>query len=151
MVHSGFEASAVDEAFSSPAGVAALLRGTLFGPRCSPPRDDVAPSLHPAGDVPAAARRGFASEATPEALSLAFEFRGNVTLVLKDGSTLEGYVASVGDRDLRLWLTASTETRRIPLDAVGGVIATGRDRASGKSWKTWRRRHEEERAQAARV
>jgi hypothetical protein len=55
----------------------------------------------------------------------------------------------VGDRDLRLWPTASAAIRRIPLDAIGGVIATGRDRASGKSWKTWRRRYEEERGQAA--
>jgi hypothetical protein len=57
----------------------------------------------------------------------------------------------VGDRDLRLWLTESAEIRRIPLKAVGGLIATGRDRASGKSWKTWRRRYEEERTRAARA
>ena len=151
MVHSGFEASAIDEAFSPIAGVTAMVRAALFGPRSSPPRGDVTPSLGPASDAPAAASQGFASEATPEALRLAFEFRGNVTLVLKDGSTLEGYVANVGDRDLRLWLTASDESRRIPLDAVGGLIATGRDRASGRSWKTWWRRYEEERADAARA
>jgi hopanoid biosynthesis associated radical SAM protein HpnH len=151
MVHSGFEASAVDEAFSSLAGMVAVARAALFGPCSSSPRDDVTPSLRPASGAPVAASRGFASEATPEALRLAFEFRGNVTLVLKGGSTLEGYVANVGDRDLRLWLTESAEIRRIPLKAVGGLIATGRDRASGKSWKTWRRRYEEERTRAARA
>jgi hopanoid biosynthesis associated radical SAM protein HpnH len=150
-VHSGFEASAVDEAFSSLAGMAAVVRATLFGPRSSLPREDVTAALRPASAAPAAASRGFASEATPEALRLAFEFRGNVTLVLKDGSTLEGYVANVGDRDLRLWLPAGSEIRRIPLEAVGGLIATGRNRASGKSWKTWRRRYEEDRARAARA
>jgi len=151
MVHSGFEASAVDEAFSSLAGMAALARATLFGPRSSPPRKDVTATLRPASDAPAAASRGFASKVTPEALRLAFEFRGNVTLVLTDGSTLEGYVANVGDRDLHLWLTATSEVRRIPLESVGGLIATGRNRASGKSWKTWRRRYEEDRARAARA
>jgi hypothetical protein len=128
-----------------------MARATLFGPRSSPPREDVRAALPPAPAAPAEASRGFASEATPEALRLAFEFRGNVTLVLTDGSALEGYVANVGDRDLVLWLTASSEVRRVSLDAVGGVIATGRDRASGKSWKTWRRRYEEDRARAARA
>jgi hopanoid biosynthesis associated radical SAM protein HpnH len=151
MVHSGFEVSAVDHAFSSLAGLAAVARATLFGARASPPREDGRAAPRPASDAPAAASRGFASEATPEALRLAFEFRGNVTLVLTDGSTIEGYVANVGDRDLVLWPTGSSEVRRIPLDEVGGLIATGRNRASGKSWKTWRRRYEEDRARAARA
>jgi len=151
MVHSGFEAGAIGEAFSSPAGLLALARAALFGPRISPPREDDTVALRPVSDPPAAASQGFASEATPEALRLAFEFRGDVTLVLKDGSTVEGYVANVGDRDLRVWLSATSEIRRIPLDAVGGVIATGRNRASGRSWKTWRRRVDEDREGAARA
>jgi len=36
MVHSGFEASAVDEAFSSLRGMLAMIRATLFGPRTGP-------------------------------------------------------------------------------------------------------------------
>jgi hopanoid biosynthesis associated radical SAM protein HpnH len=151
MVHSGFEASAVHQAFSSLTGLAALARAAVFGPRVSPPREDLAAARGPASGAPPAAIRGFASEATPEALRLAFDFRGEVTLVLTDGSTLEGYVANVGDRDLVLWPTASSEVRRIPLDSVGGLIATGRNRASGKSWKTWRRRYEEDRVRAARA
>src|SRR4030042_4128108 len=36
MVHSGFEASAVDEAFSSLRGMLEMIRATLFGPRRGP-------------------------------------------------------------------------------------------------------------------
>lgn len=36
MVHSGFEASAVDEAFSSLRGMLRMIRATLFGPRTGP-------------------------------------------------------------------------------------------------------------------
>jgi hopanoid biosynthesis associated radical SAM protein HpnH len=151
MVHTGFEASAVDEAFSSLRGMLAMARVSLFGPRSSPPRDDLAPAPAAAGEASAAPGRGFASEATPEALRIAFEYRGDVTLVLKDGSSVEGYVANVGHRDLDLWLAASAEKRRISLDAVGGLIVTGRDRASGQSWKTWRRRYEADRTAPVRA
>jgi len=147
MVHTGFEASAVDEAFSSLRGIFALARASLFGPRSSLPRGDRAPEPVAASEACAAPGRGFVSEATPEALRIAFEYRGDVTLVLKDGSSVEGYVANVDHRGLDLWLAASAEKRRISLDAVGGLIVTGRDRASGQSWKTWRRRYEADRAE----
>jgi hopanoid biosynthesis associated radical SAM protein HpnH len=136
MVHSGFEASAVADAFSSLRGLAAMARAFFFGPRMPAG----APSGANAGREPApqagaafasaAPQRGDALDATPESLVAAFHYRGDVTLELADGSRLEGFVSNVGDVDLELWPRRSVEVRRIPRAVVRRVAFTGRDRAA---------------------
>ena len=137
MVHSGFEASAVADAFSSLRGLAAMARAFCFGPRL--PSGDAARMNRPeaarpvAQGAPSAApatSRGDALDATPEALAAAFHYRGDVTLELADGSRLEGFVSNLGDADLELWLRRSVEVRRIPRSAIRRVAFTGRDRAA---------------------
>jgi hopanoid biosynthesis associated radical SAM protein HpnH len=144
MVHSGFEASAVADAFSSWRGLAAMARAFCFGPRRpgeagvaarhaasdavrpAPPSADAAP---PGPRAPAPSR-GDVLDATPDALAAAFRYRGDVALELGDGSRLEGFVADLGDADLELWLRRSALVRRIPRSAVRRVAFTGRDRAA---------------------
>ena len=137
MVHSGFEASAVADAFSSLRGLGAMARAFFFGPRLpqAPATRatgrEQAPHLAP--KAPAAAppaSRGDALDATPESLAAAFHYRGDVTLELADGQHLEGFVSNLGDADLELWLRRSVEVRRIPRSAVRRVAFTGRDRAA---------------------
>lgn len=142
MVHSGFEASAVDEAFSSWRGLVAMARATLFGPRVAPPgaSAEAAPAPRAVPDEPT---RGWSADASPAALRVAFEYRGDVTLTLRDGSTAEGYVANVGPDALRLWTRGSTELRDVPISAVQRVALTGRDPAAGQSFATWQRRRAE--------
>jgi len=41
MVHSGFEASAVDEAFSSVRGMVEMIRGALLGLRTASAKDEL--------------------------------------------------------------------------------------------------------------
>jgi hopanoid biosynthesis associated radical SAM protein HpnH len=135
MVHSGFEASAVADAFSSLRGLAAMARAFFFGPRLpagAPAATTAAfvPPLPASAAVPPAASRGDALDASPESLAAAFHYRGDVTLELADGSRLEGYVSNVGDADLELWLRRSVEVRRIPRSAVRRVAFSGRDRAA---------------------
>jgi hopanoid biosynthesis associated radical SAM protein HpnH len=135
MVHSGFEASAVADAFSSLRGLGAMARAFLFGPRlpAGAPAASVAGVVaSPAASVaaPTAASRGDALEASPESRAAAFHYRGDVTLELADGSRVEGYVSNVGDADLELWLRRSVEVRRIPRSAVRRVDFSGRDRAA---------------------
>jgi hopanoid biosynthesis associated radical SAM protein HpnH len=136
MVHSGFEASAVQDAFSSWRGFAAMARAFLFGPRAPAgvPAPDAA--KRPAPDRAAAAAprapapsRGEALDATPEALAAAFRYRGDVTLELADGSQLEGFVANVGESHLEVWPRRSVDVKRIPLGAVRRVSLSGRDAA----------------------
>jgi hopanoid biosynthesis associated radical SAM protein HpnH len=142
MVHSGFEASAVDDAFSSWRGLAAMARATLFGPRTSAPASFVeAPRVTPvAADEPT---RGWSADASPAALRVAFDYRGDVTLTLADGSAVEGYVANVGAGAVRVWTKGSTSLREIPVADVRHVALTGRDPAAGQSFATWQRRQVE--------
>jgi hypothetical protein len=137
MVHSGFEASAVADAFSSLRGLGAMARAFFFGPRrpqvpaARTTGREPAPQVAPGAPAAApAAARGDALDATPESLAAAFHYRGDVTLELADGSQLEGFVSNLGDADLELWLRRSVEVRRIPRSAVRRVAFTGRDRAA---------------------
>jgi hopanoid biosynthesis associated radical SAM protein HpnH len=146
MVHSGFEASAVDDAFSSWRGLAAMARATLFGPRkrsaqrAEGERSSSGSPPLTAGNAPS---RGWSADTSADALRTAFEYRGDVTLTLADGSAVEGYVANVGADSLRLWSKGSTALRDVPIAAVQRVALTGRDPAAGQSFASWQRRHAE--------
>jgi hopanoid biosynthesis associated radical SAM protein HpnH len=145
MVHSGFEASAVDAAFSSWRGLFAMARATLFGPRAPAPAGRARAELD-RGEARAAPTRGWSSDATPEALRVAFAYRGDATLTLDDGSRAEGYVTNVGPTALRLWNRGSTAAREIPVERIRRVELTGRDPASGRSFESWMRRQQGARA-----
>jgi hopanoid biosynthesis associated radical SAM protein HpnH len=141
MVHSGFEASAVDDAFSSPRGMLAMLRASLFGPRIPEP------SRAPAATKPAkrataenGPSQGLSRDATPEVLRQAFEYRGHVTLEVAGSDPIEGYVANLGDAHLDLWTKADGKTRRILRAEVRRVVFSGRDTAAGGSYEAWLRK-----------
>jgi hypothetical protein len=77
------------------------------------------------------------------ALEKAFDYRGDVTLTLKDNSKIEGYLF---DRTTGSSLTASF-VRVLPKDSnqklkicyaeIAALAFTGRDTAAGKSWEAW--------------
>jgi hopanoid biosynthesis associated radical SAM protein HpnH len=127
MVHSGFEASAVDEGFSSWRGFLAMARAALLGPRVPAPAGAVsapAPGPDPAEAGPAT---GTALDATPEALRAAFRYRGDVTLVLDDGSRVEGFVADARPDELTVWPQGSRAARRLETARVRRIVFSGRD------------------------
>ena len=146
MVHSGFEASAVEEIFSSLRGVIAAARAAFFGLDIQAPRGEAAATEEP-GDhgVDAADEleeesgptQGWSAPASPAALRVAFDYRGDVSLLLDDDSRVEGYVANLGSETLRLWRRGETSTVEVPRRRVKLVELTGRDTASGRSWQTW--------------
>jgi len=87
-----------------------------------------------------------------EALEKAFDYRGDITVTLKDGSKVEGYLF-----DRRQGATlAQSFIRIIPMDNVGKVnvaysdIAalafTGRDTAAGKTFEAWVKKYWEKKA-----
>ena len=141
MVHSGFEASAVDHAFSSPRGMLAMLRASLLGPRIPEPSPTPpASAAARCGAGAAGPARGAVREATPEALREAFEYRGHVTLELAGGDSAEGYLANLREADLELWAKPDGRVRRVPRADVRRVIFSGRDTAAGGSYEAWLRR-----------
>jgi len=149
MVHSGFEASAVNDGFSSLRGFAAMARAFVFGPKSPPPAPEEPPKRLAVVEAADAPSQGWAADASPEALRVAFEYRGDVTLTLADGSRVEGYVANLGDTDLRLWNKGSVETHQVPVGTIARVELSGRDTASGRSYQTWLRQYEERKAAAS--
>jgi hypothetical protein len=85
-------------------------------------------------------------EATRDrAVELAFDYRGDVTLHLADGSTLVGYVydrgGRGGERYVRVIPASGGERRRLAVSGLRGISFTGRDTAFGKSWEAWARKY----------
>lgn len=90
-----------------------------------------------------------------EAIELAFDYRGDVTLTLTSGETVAGYVFNRepgGPKPVLHFFPQSGGARIIPYGDVAGIAFTGEDTASGKSWEAWATKKESERrAEAERV
>src|SRR5262245_12296429 len=131
MVHSGFEASAVIDAFSSPRGMLAMMRALAFGPRAPKPSGAAPVGAAPEPTLAGLPERGLSLDASPEALRTAFAYRGDVTLTLDDGSALEGYVADPGPDAVRVWPRDGGDVRVIEAARIRRVALSGRDPAAG--------------------
>ena len=86
-----------------------------------------------------------------DALEKAFDFRGDVTITLKSGEKVEGYIfdrrtgATLSDSFVRLFLAAQDEKRAIAYSDIAALAFTGRDTAAGKSYEAWVRKYWEKR------
>jgi hypothetical protein len=110
--------------------------------------------------VPGAARRaleGWAPELASEgdlfsALEAAFDYRGDITLSLKDGRSVEGYLfdrrsgGTLESSSVRVIPKDSREKLSIRYSEIAGIHFTGRDTAAGKSWEAWVKKYWEKRA-----
>ena len=90
------------------------------------------------------------------ALDKAFDYRGDVTITLRDGTSVEGYVfdrragATLADSVVRLIPKDRDEKLSIRYDEIARLAFTGRDTAAGKSWETWVRKYQEKKAAGER-
>jgi hypothetical protein len=81
------------------------------------------------------------------ALEKAFDYRGDVTLTLKDNSKVEGYIfdratgSTLNDSFVRLLPANGSERMKIPYSNIAALAFTGRDPAAGKSWEAWVRKY----------
>jgi hypothetical protein len=82
-------------------------------------------------------------QALRDALDKAFDYRGDVTIRLKDGRAIEGYVfdrrrgATLEDSVLRIIPTNSPTKLSIPYGDIRGLAFSGKDTAAGKSFESW--------------
>jgi len=87
-----------------------------------------------------------------QALETAFDYRGDVTITLKNGTQVEGYIfdrrsADTLDRStIRLLPRNSIEKFSIAYSQIAALAFTGRDTAAGKSWEAWLRKYWEKKA-----
>lgn len=86
------------------------------------------------------------------ALEKAFDYRGDVTLTLKDHSKLEGYIfdritgPSLCMSYVRLLPKDSGQKVKISYADIAALAFTGRDTAAGKSWEAWVHKYWEKKA-----
>ena len=96
------------------------------------------------------------AEETTEAVELAFDYRGDVTLTLRSGESVAGYIynrrVTATESYLELFPVDRPDARRIPYADIATIAFTGEDTANGKSWEAWvSKKESERRAEAAKV
>jgi hypothetical protein len=83
------------------------------------------------------------------ALEQAFDYRGDVTLELTDGSRLSGYVydrksgPTLATSALRVMPENDAGRVTIPYDRIARIEFTGKDTAAGKSFDNWLKKYVE--------
>ena len=92
-------------------------------------------------------------EETRAALEKAFDYRGDITITLKDGSRVEGYLfdrrsdgKTLSDCVVRLFPKDSDDKIAIRYTDIARLAFTGRDTAAGKSFETWVKKYHEKKA-----
>ena len=88
-----------------------------------------------------------------EALEKAFDYRGDVTLTLRSGESLEGYIydrrtgPTLADSIVRVLPSTGERGRRsIAYADIAALAFTGRDTAAGKSFDAWVKKYWEKKA-----
>tara|TARA_B100001750_G_scaffold68195_1_gene54283 strand:+ start:16631 stop:17065 length:435 start_codon:yes stop_codon:yes gene_type:complete len=92
-----------------------------------------------------------------EMVEIAFDYRGDVSILLRDEDDLVGYLANrsisqqaPAESWIEVFPAAGGARRRISLAAIRGLILSGKDVASGKSWENWLKKYTERRDALAR-
>ncbi len=86
-----------------------------------------------------------------EAIEQAFDYRGDVTVELKSGGQVVGYLfnrTATGEQPtIEIFPATGSGTLTIPFSEVAAIAFTGEDTATGKSWEAWIAKKESERRQ----
>ena len=86
------------------------------------------------------------------ALEKAFDYRGDVTITLKDGRTINGYVfdrhtgSTLATSAVRVIPATERTKLSIAYSDIAALAFTGRDTAAGKSFEAWVRKYWEKKA-----
>ena len=86
------------------------------------------------------------------ALEKAFDYRGDVSITLKSGEKVDGYIfdrrsgKSLTDSVIRLYPKSGNQKISISYADIGALAFTGKDTAAGKSWEAWMKKYEEKKA-----
>lgn len=87
-----------------------------------------------------------------DALEKAFDYRGDVTLTLKDGRVVPGYVfdrrpaATLQESQVRI-IPAGERTRvSVAYSEIAALAFTGRDNAAGRTFDAWIKKYWEKKA-----
>jgi len=86
------------------------------------------------------------------ALEKAFDYRGDVSITLKSGEKVEGYLfdrrsaKSLADSVVRLFPKSGNQKISISYADIAALAFTGKDTAAGKTWEAWMKKYNEKKA-----
>ena len=92
------------------------------------------------------------AEELRSALEQAFDYRGDVLITHKDGSSIEGYIfdrrtgKTLADSFVRLLPKDGGARISLPYADIAALAFTGRDMAAGNSWEAWVRHYWEKKS-----
>lgn len=86
------------------------------------------------------------------ALEKAFDYRGDVTLTLKNGEKIEAYIfnrhtgVNLATSYVHYFTPDAPEKRKASYAEIARLEFTGKDRAAGKHWEDWVKKYNEKKA-----
>ncbi len=86
------------------------------------------------------------------ALEQAFDYRGDITITLKSGEEVLGFVydrkpgKSLADSYARVLTQAEGKRRDIAYANIAALNFSGRDTAAGKTWESWVKKYADKKA-----
>jgi len=86
------------------------------------------------------------------ALEKAFDYRGDITITRKDGTSIEGYLfdrrtgPTLNESLVRLFPKNQNQKISITYSDIAALAFSGRDTAAGKSWEAWMKKYAEKKA-----
>jgi hypothetical protein len=87
-----------------------------------------------------------------QALEKAFDYRGDITITLKNGDKIEGYIfdrrtgRTLSDSVVRLYPKTGNQKTSVAYADIAALAFTGKDTAAGKSWEAWMTKYREKKA-----
>lgn len=91
-------------------------------------------------------------EEVREALEKAFDYRGDVTMTLKDGRRVEAYIfnrlsgKTLQDSFIQYFEPNVNGKQKVSYAEIARLEFTGKDRAAGKHWEDWVKAYNERKA-----
>ncbi len=153
MLHSGYEATAVHYTFTIP-GILATIKSMLFpaytdaeAMRLVEAETPVSPlvQIDVTSITSGSTLQGTAAKSG--AVEDAFDYRGDVTIRLRTGDQLEGYVfdrqgsPDSGTAKLRVILKSGGDRVTVEQSQIEELQFTGRDMADGRSFEAWMKKY----------
>ncbi len=87
-----------------------------------------------------------------QALEKALDYRGDVTLTLKNGDRIEAFIfnrqtgPTLADSWVHYFTPTAAEKRKVSYAEIARLEFTGKDRAAGKHWEDWVKAYNEKKA-----
>jgi hypothetical protein len=87
-----------------------------------------------------------------DALEKAFDYRGDVTITLKNGERIEAFIfnrrtgTTLADSYVQYFMPSAPDKRKVSYAEIARLEFSGKDRAAGKHWEDWVKKYNERKA-----